>query len=208
MHAHSIWPWGCIVKVGIRKTGQARKIYSQISDWFGPRLNWSTTNTPPANRYMSHYYYYLYNHHHHHYYCYHHYHYYYNYFYHHYCYYYHHHHTIATTTTTTTLLLLLHLLLLILTTLLPEILVSVPRMPFPETMTFQIGGFFVCKKTSTELVIMKCCKALWLHVHKALWSNCKQIQSSKSIFSLWKKYELLLQLQLLLQLTTTSTLLL
>ena len=38
----------------------------------------------------------------------------------------------------------------------------------------------------------KCRKALWLQAHKALWSNCKQTQSSKSWFFVCKKCELLL----------------
>ena len=46
-----------------------------------------------------------------------------------------------------------------------------------------------CRMCHNEV---KCCKGLWLQVHKALWSNCKWTQSNESRFFLCKKYEMLL----------------
>ena len=60
-----------------------------------------------------------------------------------------------------------------------NLLVSFLWIPFPETLKLRIRRFFVGKRTLAERVI-KCRKALWLHAREALWSNCKQTQSSES----------------------------
>ena len=50
------------------------------------------------------------------------------------------------------------------------------------------------ERTDAECVMSSVTiKALWLQAHKALWSNCKQTQSSESRFFRCKKYELLLR---------------
>ena len=73
---------------------------------------------------------------------------------------------------------------------------QIPKNTLSRTITLWIGGFFrVQKKRKLQQNML-----LWilssvtrhymvLQLHKALWSNCKQMQSSESTFFLCKKYE-------------------
>ena len=81
----------------------------------------------------------------------------------------------------------------------PKLLVSFPRIPFPETVKVRIrDSSFVREKNSwrTCHYEVKCHKAYWLGTREALWSNCKQTHSSKSIFFLWRNYEIWTKKQL------------
>ena len=63
-------------------------------------------------------------------------------------------------------------------------------------ITNNVGGFpaqkNLCRTCHYEL---KSSKALWVQAHKALWSNCQQMQSSESGIFPCKKFELLLHSQ-------------
>ena len=71
----------------------------------------------------------------------------------------------------------------------PNVFGKLPRIQFPETIKLRIRGFFRARKNSCRTChSFWCRKVLWLQVGEAVWSNCKQTQSSKSRLFPRKKY--------------------
>ena len=68
-------------------------------------------------------------------------------------------------------------------------LVSLPRIPFPQTIKLWMRGFFRARKNSCRTCHyeVKCRKTLWLQAREAVWSDWKQTQSSESRFFLRKR---------------------